>query len=187
MYFSDDNGENWQMAPDWILPAVSESWSGLQEPGIVELNDGRLMLWARTDQGCQYKAFSYDEGMNWTDAIPAAEFSSPCSPLCMKRDPVSGELMAIWNDQKPRYGMKQEPEGRSVWAYERTPFVMAFSSDDGKTWKNHQAFETDPFCGFCYCAIHFNSDGSILLGYCSGGKTYGTETLQDITIRRFTR
>ena len=46
---------------------------------------------------------------------------------------------------------------------------------------------TEAGCGFCYCAILFCSNGNILTAYCSGGKPYGTETLQDITICRFTR
>ena len=187
VYYSDDDGATWYEAPDWILPSVSESRTGLQEPGVVELEDGRVMLWARTDQGCQYKAFSYDGGLNWTDAIPAPEFLSPAAPLSMKRDPVTGDLVAIWNDQKPRYGMALDHAGRCPWSWDRAPYAMAFSSDNGNTWTGHNAFDTEEGCGFCYCAILFCSNGNLLTAYCSGGKPYGTETLQDITICRFTR
>lgn len=187
VFYSDDDGVTWHEAPDWILPGTDSGYSGLQEPGVIELENGNVMLWARTDRGCQYKAFSYDGGMNWTGAVPAPEFLSGCSPLSMKRDPVSGDLVAVWNDQKPRYGMKQDPSAMEAWAWDRTPYVIAFSSDNGVTWTGHQAFETEPDSGFCYCAIHFNSDGSFLLAYCSGGRRYGTRILQDITIRRCTR
>ncbi|MBQ8754202.1 MAG: exo-alpha-sialidase [Lentisphaeria bacterium] len=182
MFYSDDNGENWQEAPDWVLPSVTNCESGLQEPGLVELEPGRIMFWARTDHGCQYKAFSYDDGMNWTDAIPAPEFPSPNGPLSIKRDPVTGDLVAVWCDISARYGVIPQP---CSWG--RTPYVMAFSSDNGRTWKNHFAFEKEPDCGYCYCAINFNRDGSILLGYCSGGQKYQTVVLQDTSIRRFTR
>ena len=182
VFYSDDNGENWHEAPDWILPAVSNSSAGFQEPGVVELEDGRVMLWARTDLGCQYKAFSYDGGLNWSDLIPAPEFPSPLAPLSIKRDPVAGQLVAVWNDTTPKYGVVPHPHS---WG--RTPYVMAFSKDSGKTWERHIAFEKEPDSGFCYCAIHFNSDGSFLLGYCSGGRKYKTTVLQDITVRRFIR
>lgn len=182
VFYSDDDGVTWNEAPDWILPGTSSGGSGLHEPGLIELEDGRVMLWARTDRGCQYKAFSYDGGLNWTDMDPAPEFLSPCSPLSMKRDPVTGNLVAVWNDLNPIYGIAQKA---GCWG--RTPYVIAFSKNEGKSWVDHQAFETESDSGFCYCAIHFNSDGSFLLGYCSGGRQYGTETLQDITIRRFTR
>lgn len=182
VFYSDDNGESWQEAPDWVLPAVTNSASGLQEPGVIELQPGKIMLWGRTDQGCQYKAFSYDDGLNWTDLVPAVEFPSPNAPLSIKRDPVTNDLVAVWCDISSKYGVVPQP-----YSWGRTPYVMAFSSDNGQSWKNHFPFETEPDCGYCYCAISFNRDDSILLGYCSGGQKYQTAVLQDTTLRRFVR
>jgi len=145
----------------------------------VELEDGKVMQWARTDLGCQYKAFSCDGGMTWSDIRPAPEFLSPCSPLSIKRNPFSGNLIAIWNDHAPKYGVIP---GAESWG--RTPLVIARSSDNGASWKDHTPLESDPDCGYCYTAIHFNRDNSILAAYCGGGKTYGTAVLQDLVIRR---
>ena len=47
-FYSDDEGQTWQEAATWWGPPV-RSGSGLQEPGLVELADGKLFGWARTD------------------------------------------------------------------------------------------------------------------------------------------
>ncbi|HCN06526.1 MAG TPA: hypothetical protein DIT01_01235 [Lentisphaeria bacterium] len=66
MYFhSDDVGRTWHESNDcWSLPIRSES--GLQEPGVVELKQGRLYGWARTDTGYQWELRSRDRGDTWT-------------------------------------------------------------------------------------------------------------------------
>lgn len=174
IFYSDDGGANWQEAPGWILPH-QESGSGLQEPGLVELAGGQIMAWFRTDLGCQYKAFSCDGGMTWSRAVPAPEFQSPVSPLSLKRSP-DGTLAAVWNDYAPRRGVIPGNGGK------RTPLVLAFSKDEGKTWENHQLLENDPAHGYCYTAMYFTAD-SLLLGYCCGGGGK-TSCLQDLCIRR---
>ncbi len=176
VFYSDDGGANWQEAPGWVLPP-QESNTGLQEPGVIELADGRVMAWFRTDLGCQYKAFSCDGGMNWSHAIPAPEFKCPASPLSMKRMP-SGELAAVWNDHNVRWGVV--PHDGSWW---RTPLVLAFSTDEGVTWERHMLLEDSPTHGYCYIAMHFTAD-ALLLGYCCGGD--GTSVLQDACIRKIT-
>lgn len=174
IFYSDDGGASWEEAPGWILPQ-QESNSGLQEPGVIELADGRLMAWFRTDLGCQYKSFSHDGGLTWSRAVPAPEFRSPASPLCMKRNPA-GTLTAIWNDQAPRWGIIPK---ECSWG--RTPLVLAFSEDKGKNWQDHQMIENDPAHGYCYTAMYFTSD-ALLLAYCCGGEQ--TVCLQDLRIRR---
>src|SRR4051812_40659617 len=52
-YLSDDEGKTWREASTWWALPV-RSGSGLQEPGVVELADGKLFGWARTDVGFQY-------------------------------------------------------------------------------------------------------------------------------------
>lgn len=174
--YSDDGGISWQEAPGWILPPQESGGSGLQEPGLIELNDGRLMAWFRTGLGCQFKAYSYDEGMSWSGALPAPEFMSPRSPLSLKRAP-DGRLAAVWNDHSPRWGIIPQREG-----WHRSPLVLAYSSDEGRTWAGHQLLESDPARGYCYTAMCF-SDDALLLAYCCGGAGK-TACLQDSCIRR---
>lgn len=42
--------------------------------------------------------------------------------------------------------------------------MIAVSKDNGKTFSEPTAFETEEDHGYCYCAIHFLDD-AILLGY----------------------
>lgn len=177
-YLSDDQGTSWSEAPDSLLLPV-RSGTGLQEPGVVELADGRLWAWFRTDTGRQWQSFSSDSGLHWTWPEPSA-FHAPASPLSMKRDPVSGELVAVWNDRSGRWGLA-EPE-KSSWG--RTPLVVAWSRDEGATWERARVLEDDPARGFCYIALHCTPE-AVLLAYCCGGR--GSGVLQDSCIRRLER
>lgn len=172
---SDDNGQNWFESPE----SYYRAWPGgnglphslgLQEPGVVELNDGRLLSWTRTwwsgeeAHPRQWQAFSEDRGLTWSEPQPS-EFVSPCSPLHMKRIPSTGDLLAVWNDHSGRFPL---PEHFAATTWERTPFASAISRDEGETWEHHTLLEDDLDHGFCYAASHFVDD-AVLLAYCAGG------------------
>lgn len=166
MYFySDDDGVTWRTSPGKVvMPYASCCTTGLQEPGVVELKNGVLWGWARTDLGRQYEMFSLDGGLRWTPCQPS-RFTSPNSPLCMKRAPA-GELLAFWNPV-PLANGQREDNASGDWTGGRTPFVFAVSRDDGQTFSQPVVLEDDPDSGYCYCAVHFHKD-SVLLGYCAG-------------------
>ena len=183
---SDDNGATWRESDSWwALPVVSGS--GLQEPGLIELRDGTISCWSRTDTGNQWGTTSTDGGTTWASFEPLDDFVSPCSPLSIKRVPdgfgeASGQLLAVWNDHSDRWNLA-EPTKES-WG--RTPHVTALSDDDGKTWRHHRLLEDDPESGYCYTAIHFvdDPDGpAVLLAYCAGGKATGS-VLNTARLRR---
>ena len=171
-YLSDDEGKSWQEADTWwALPARTAT--GLQEPGVVELADGRLFSWMRTDQGAQFGSYSTDGGKSWS--LPeATALSSPASPASIKRLPGSAELLAIYNDHSGRFPF---PKGK------RTPLVAAISTDGGKTWLRRKLIESDPDGWFCYTAIHF-TENAVLLAYCAGDPKIGG--LDRLRIRRLT-
>lgn len=179
MYFySDDDGQSWRPSAGKVaLPYSAHSYSGLQEPGVVELKNGVVWSWARTDLGRQYEMFSLDGGDTWTACQPSW-FTSPNSPLCVKRGP-EGNLYAIWNPI-PGYNGKELVEG--VFTGGRTPLAIAVSRDDGKTFSEPVAFEWGKERGYCYCAMHFTQD-ALLLAYCCGGKEEGS-CLAQTRIRR---
>ncbi len=162
-YISDDAGKTWRESKELIFHPSSKSKNGLQEPGVIELADGSLMAWFRTREGAQYKSFSCDGGDTWTPACRAEEFLSPISPLSIKRNPHTGELIAIWNDWNPVWNV---PRTKKNWG--RTPLILARSKNEGKTWQDHIVLESSPEHGFCYVAIHFTDD-AMLLSYCCGG------------------
>lgn len=162
-FYSDDDGYTWKQSADKCsIPYHSYNSAGLQEPGLIELSDGILWAWARTELGCQYEMFSLDNGEHWTAAQPS-RFTSPNSPLSMKRD-NSGRIYAIWNPI-PEYNGRNNP---GYFIGGRNPLVIACSDDNGKTFSEPVAFEDDETCGYCYCAIYFTND-KMLLSYCAGG------------------
>lgn len=163
-FYSDDDGLTWKKSPgECELPGWSHCASGLQEPGIVELQPGVIWAFARTDLGRQYEAFSRDYGETWSACEPSA-FFSPKSPMSVKKAP-NGVLYAIWNPI-PEYPGRTKSEG--IFLGGRSPLVMAVSRDNGKRFSEPVAFEWDEARGYCYCAIHFVRDG-MLLAYCAGG------------------
>ena len=164
-FLSDDDGRTWRESADYGTLPVVHTKSGLQEPGLVELPDGRLWAWARTDLGRQYEMFSADRGETWTLPAPS-RFTSPNSPLSMKRLPGSEKLLAVWNPA-PGYETRslRRPGG------DRTPLVIATGVDSHGKWSAAQVIEgpAEPTAGYCYTAIHFTAD-AVLLAYCAGGE-----------------
>lgn len=165
--YSDDDGNTWHESNLCTVNARC-SRSGLQEPGVIELKNGTLYGWARTDLGVQYEMFSADRGQTWTAPQPS-RFTSPCSPMSMKRDPKTGYLIAVWNPI-PEYITRRKIE--KAWNGGRTPLVCAVSRDDGETWDEPLILEDDPNSGYCYTAMHFYQD-DLLLAYCAGGTADG--------------
>ncbi|NOR74874.1 MAG: hypothetical protein GQ525_06925, partial [Draconibacterium sp.] len=166
-YYSDDNGDTWlqseQVAnPENIL---------LQEPGIIELKEGKLMLFCRTNKGVQYFSFSDDNGETWSPIEPG-NIKSPLSPASIERIPSTGDLLLLWNNN-----FKPEGDGGK-----RTPFNLAISEDEGKTWKKIKPVESDPAGWYCYTAIEF-IDNYVLLGHCAGD----TKTNDGLSATQVTR
>lgn len=168
--FSDDEGATWKEASSWWAMPV-RSGSGLQEPGVVELADGSLFSWSRTDQGVQYGFTSADGGNTWTAPV-ATEMQSPNGPASIKRLPGSNDLLALFNDHSGRFPFPPK---------KRNPYVAAMSSDGGKTWPVRKLVESDPDGLYHYTAIHFTKD-ALLLGYCAGDSKVGA--LNRLRIRR---
>jgi Neuraminidase (sialidase) len=158
---SDDEGKTWHESKSWwALPA--KTGSGLQEPGVVELADGSLLTFARTDQGHQFEMRSTDRGETWSAPV-AGPLASPTSPASIEMIPGTKQLLAIFNDHSGAFPF---PKGK------RTPLVSALSDEGGKTWHSAKLLESDPDGWYCYTAIHFIGD-DVLLAYCAGDKTIG--------------
>lgn len=144
-YYSDDNGKTWKASIEVANPGKIVT----QEPGMVELKNGNILMFARTTAGAQYFSYSKDKGETWSEVKPG-NLKSPCSPATIARIPSTGDLLVVWNDN----GVDQN----------RTPLNIAVSKDDGKTWINNKILENNPKGSYCYNAIHFTGD-DVLLGY----------------------
>ena len=162
-YLSDDNGKTWRRSKDSFQGyAPSGQRITVQEPGVVELKDSRLMMYLRTNAGSQYISYSQDGGETWSKAEPSA-LASPLSPATIQRVPWTGDLLCVWNDHS---GVHPFPAGH------RTPLCLAISKDEGKTWSRSRILEGDPDGWYCYTSITFLED-QMLLAYCAGDKKVG--------------
>lgn len=164
-FLSDDDGRTWRKAKGYGTLPVAHTRSGLQEPGVVEMRNGVLWAWARTDLGRQYEFFSHDGGETWSVPAPS-RFTSPNSPLSMKHLPGSDRLLAIWNPGPSYETRPMKPIGG-----DRTPVVLATGVVPAGAWSRATLLDgmTEADEGYCYTAIHFTKD-AVLLAYCAGGE-----------------
>ncbi|MCR5485315.1 MAG: glycoside hydrolase [Clostridiales bacterium] len=163
---SDDDGETWFESDDAVFPPFSGSNSGLQEAGAEEIRDGVVLGYFRTDMMYQYESFSIDGGMHWTAAQPS-RFTSPCSPMKIKKNPFNDKFYAVWNPI-PSFNGRKTPPG--VWG--RTPIVWA-ESDDGLSFGEYKIIEDREDHGYCYPALFFTNDNAMLVAYCAGNEEDG--------------
>jgi sialidase-1 len=162
-YFSDDSGKSWRKSRT-SLECPTPSRAGLQEPGVVELKDGRVLMFIRTQMGSQFLSWSSDGGDSWSDP-KASNIASPLSPATIKRIPKTGDLLMAWNDHSAADPSMRASE---TGGGKRTPFTVAISRDDGRTWIHARNLLDDPEGWYCYTAMHF-SGTRVLLGFNAGG------------------
>ena len=157
---SDDGGRTWRLGKGCL--AAHNAYGDrivTQEPGVVELKDGRVLMWTRTTNGIQWAAYSSDGAETFGPAFPW-KFYSPCSPTTITRL-SDGRLVAVWNDHEGRPDLTR----RRGWHGVRAPLAIAFSDDDGATWTGRRILEPDLDGWQCYIACR-EVKGNLLLGYC---------------------
>lgn len=151
---SDDGGRTWTAGEmSEVFNAAGERVVS-QEPGVIELKDGRVMMWTRTDGGAQYAGYSSDGGVTWS-AFKPTDLKGPLSPATIKRL-KTGELIAVWNDHRGH------PERGRI----RAPLSIALSRDEGKTWSASVTLEENLTDFLCYTALVETGD-DLLLAYCT--------------------
>ena len=147
VFFSDDNGYSWTKSNEVnALPIEA------QEPHVVELKDGRLMMLCRTYSRFVLRSYSNDKGKTWSKGEPIPELKLPAwsSALVVKRIPSTGDLLLL--------------RSQSGEAGVRSPFVSVISKDDGKTWTNERIIAGDPKERYGYPCLLFIADTAII-GY----------------------
>ena len=171
-YLSDDDGVSWEHASTQLEPPAGSA-SGLQEPCVIELQDGRVMMLWRTDMGCHYRSYSEDGGVHWSAAEPTDIITRCVSPASIRRIPQTGDILIVYTDHS-----HLPPDAQA----KRTPLVTAISRDEGESWEGHKVLDDDPDGCYCYTAIHFLDDeDTVLLGHCAGQYTTGGLNLTQIT------
>ena len=174
---SDDNGYTWtEKKQELSLPF--DNRMGLEEPGLYEHNDGSLWCYIRTHLGCQYSSFSYDAGESWSAPEPMPFFSSPSSPMLVKK--VCNATVAIFN---PIPGYTSRPQ--ELWG--RTPYLLAISKTDayphnGEGFAVSYMLENDRSNNYCYPAILDNGTDFLIAYYHSNGTGYPLNSLKTVKV-----
>lgn len=146
-FHSDDGGRTWYMGRG-VVSLAPESTA--EEAGVIELNDGRVMMWMRTGLGHIYRAYSSDRGETWIRP-ESMGVVSPQSPQAIKRIPGTGDLLLVWNNTPgPR----------------RAPLTSTISRDDGRTWGNFRDLEGDGAQTYGYPSVTFVGDEALMTYYC---------------------
>ena len=134
VYFSDDEGTTWKRGPQDIVIWHQDGYGGMwpcDEPGAVQLRDGRLLMMFRTTLGRLYQSFSDDEGLTWSLPQPTA-LASSYSPCRLRAIPTTGNLLCVWNQvsgDEIRHGFR------------RSRLSLAISTDDGVSWGRFKTLE----------------------------------------------
>jgi len=136
---SDDSGKTWQ-----VISRIIRDNNNIDEPAIVELKDGRLLLVTRPDGAVFYSA---DKGVTWSDSgtrvIPQGGGKFKAPQLIALGD---GNLVVVATCRNLR-----------AW----------ISVDQGKTWSTDIPIDTE---SYGYPGSWILDGQSILLPYCASGR-----------------
>ena len=174
---SDHNGYTFvEQKQELSLPF--DNFNGLQEPGLYEHNDGSLWCYIRNDLGCQYSSISYDGGESWSAPAPMPFFTSPASPMLVKK--ACNATVAIFNPI-PCYTSKPT----ELWG--RTPYLLAVSNTDayphnGEGFTVQYILENDRSNNYCYPAILDNGTDFLVAYYHSNGTGCPLNSLKIIKV-----
>lgn len=150
--YSDDDGYSWWPSTNEV--DLQSEGVETQEPHVLELRDGRLLMVMRTYSGYVVKAYSDDHGESWGPGVKVPELKLPShtsSALCVKRIPSTGDLLLLRCSDGP-----SEPYR---W---RTPFVSILSKDDGETWTNERVLMGEAENDYGYPSLTFVGDMALI-------------------------
>jgi len=175
---SDDAGETWRHGieeirvlpenyriPHDVVPDRTPALRifGLQqvftnEPGVVELADGTVLMWARSNGGYTYAARSTDRGETWSPFKILCDTPMAVGPATIKRLPGSQRLLMLHND---RTGI---PFGHALFQF-RAPLAVSTSDDEGRTWQRRSPLAADPGRSYCYFSMCFHDRRCLISTY----------------------
>ena len=158
-FISDDDGKSFRKTSQVFKCPFPQNPDGYEEPGLFQYEDDKIWCYIRTGLGFQYECFSTDNGETFTLPQPNMFFSSACSPMLVKN--CGENTVAIFNPV-PEHILRDDSE---PWG--RTPYVMALSKDNGKTFTRENLYyiEDDLNNGYCYPAIYEGEDYMLVAYY----------------------
>lgn len=136
-YGSEDEGATWEASNVMDLGGNGHH-DGVTEGTFVELADGRLLQYMRTNWGQFWRALSDDDGRTWHPYGPSGVEAS--SAPGMLRRLASGRIVLLWNRPRPE-GETAYPlrGGDGIWSATpasnfREELSISFSEDECESW-----------------------------------------------------
>ena len=123
-HYSDDQGKTWKQTALISAPKGSTNRRtdpAAEEPTIIELKDGRLMMFIRVYLKSIYVSYSNDDGTTWSKPRSSG-IPSPGSMATIRRMP-DGNILLIWN---------WAPAEKIKGPFPRTFITAAVSTDEGE-------------------------------------------------------
>ncbi len=164
-YFSDD-GQTWCRGNNYV-----DVGSTTEEPSVVELKDGRLMMVFRCLKGYVGKAYSTDRGDTWSPG-EMTSLGAPMAPCTIHRVPTTGDLLLLWCNNPDAPGLHARGEKQETVAMGglqrrlgdlRTPLTAAISHDEGTTWEHLRNIGDKPREDYGYQGVTFIEGGKVAL------------------------
>lgn len=164
--FSDDGGANWQRGE--ISARHGESTTNPNEPVLVELADGRVMMNIRNESAPKRRlvTVSHDGAGNW---------STPYFDDALWDSGVMASIIRV-DDGTLAFANPHDLQ-------KRRNLTIKLSSDEGANWPVERTLEPGPSA---YCDMAVLPDGTMLCLY-ERGDERGDELYGRITLARFTK
>ncbi len=124
VYYSD-NGTIWKKSQTDL--SYRSTHMNLQENVIVDLGNGVLRMFARSDRGFLYFSDSHDNGITWETEFHPSVFASVESAFNIVRDYETGLLWMAWE-----YSCEND---HGTVQYPRTRVALAVSRNGGTDWE----------------------------------------------------
>ena len=168
-FFSDDGGYSW-----WPSRNFVDLGGATEEPSVVELDGGRLLMVCRTRRGYLARSYSQDDGLTWSEPELIPELTDPYAGFLATRIPATGDVLVIYcnNPLAPAFyhGEKQQlvrvGELEIALGQVRSPLTSAISTDGGQTWGRFRCIAADPegsYDDYGYPGITWIDDDQVAL------------------------
>lgn len=141
---SMDDGKTWKVISD--LAGVVGHKNDLNEPHMVELSSGKLLVLFRSESGYLMQTESFDKGKSWTNIFNTGIWGFPPHLLRLK----NGWIVVVYGHRRKPYGQK-----------------ACISRDEGNTWdiKNEILLNEAPSPDLGYPSSIQLHDDSLLTVY----------------------
>jgi sialidase-1 len=156
-FYSDDKSHSWKKSNEITVNLPSKgrrTHPAAEEPAVLELEDGRLLMLLRTYVGWFYKSYSADGGATWSEPVNSG-IPAPGSMPTLVRIPGRGDILLLFN-----YGELEENNG----PLPRNRMASAISRDEGENFTSIRILDGSPeFQGKMTMAnVTFVDDNAVL-------------------------